>query len=119
MTEKFWEKFMEQWDTLEETVFAKKVFIENREIYPVNKISILFKKTGEIATLSTIPLAWVIKEKCPAQYDKNADFSKSERPSFKYENDKKEIQYYMVLFDKENMNLIEEIIIQFKALINE
>lgn len=126
MKEKLWENFLEQWDTFEETIFAKRISLENREIYPVNKISMLFKKTGEIATLNTTPLAWVIREISPDfSHNQNLNASSSKNQDMEAEStdceiqSDCEIQYYMVLFDKNNMNLIEEIIIQFKLVVNE
>jgi len=44
MNEKIQGYLIEHWDTFEENVFAKKITLGDREIYPLNKVSILFKK---------------------------------------------------------------------------
>ena len=85
MNKKIWDTILNQWDTFEELAVSKKISLENREIYPVNKISVLFQKSGKIANLNIIPLAWIINEK-------------EENNPEKKDNDL-ETDYYMVLFD--------------------
>ena len=98
MDERIWGHLIEHWETFEEKVFAKKIIIENREIYPLNKVSILFKKTGNIATLSMTPLAWMVVENNPESEDMGA-----------------ESQYSMILFDENDLELVEDIVKHFKS----
>lgn len=102
MNEKIWDHLIENWDTFEEKVFAKKFILADKEIYPLNKISILYKKTGNIATITMIPLAWMIKENNPEIDDMDA-----------------ESQYSLVLFDDKDLEHVEEIVKQFKTEIIE
>ena len=103
MDKKIWDMVINQWDTFEELAVAKKISLDNREIYPVNKISILFQKSGKIANLNIVPLAWIINEK-----EENSE-KKDNVP---------ESDYYMILFDKDNLNLVEDIIMEFKSFYN-
>ncbi len=98
MNEKILGHLIEHWDTFEGTVFAKKIILDDKEIYPLNKVSILFKKTGNIATINMTPLAWMIKENNPEFEDIGA-----------------ESQYSMILFDEHDMDHVEEIVKQFKS----
>ena len=97
MNEKIQGYLIEHWDTFEENVFAKKITLGDREIYPLNKVSILFKKTGNIATISMTPLAWMVKEN-----------------NLEFDHMRTESQYNMILFDKNDCDHVEEIIKQFK-----
>lgn len=103
MDKKIWDMVINQWDTFEELAVAKKISLDNREIYPVNKISILFQKSGKIANLNIVPLAWIINEK-----EENSE----------KKNNVPESDYYMILFDKDNLNLVEDIIMEFKSFYN-
>lgn len=105
MNKKIWDAILTQWDTVEELAVSKKISLENREIYPVNKISVLFQKSGKIANLNIIPLAWIIKETEENNYGKK-------------DNDT-EADYYMILFDTDNLNLVEDIITEFKSFYND
>lgn len=102
MDKKIWDMVINQWDTFEELAVAKKISLDNREIYPVNKISILFQKSGKIANLNIVPLAWIINEK-----EENSE-----------KKDIPESDYYMILFDKDNLNLVEDIVMEFKSFYN-
>ncbi|PKL66808.1 MAG: hypothetical protein CVV28_09015 [Methanobacteriales archaeon HGW-Methanobacteriales-1] len=104
MNKKIWDTILTQWDTVEELAVSKKISLENREIYPVNKISVLFQKSGKIANLNIIPLAWIINEK---------EENNPEKKDHDLETD-----YYMVLFDTDNLNLVEDIIKEFKSFYN-
>lgn len=108
MNKKIWDTIINQWDTFEEISVSQKISLENREIYPVNKISIFFQKTGKISNLNIIPLAWIINEKKE---------NKEENNSEKKNNDSK-TDYYMILFDTNNLNLVEDIITEFKSFYN-
>lgn len=108
MNKQIWDTILNQWDTFEELAVAKKFSLENREIYPVDKISVLFQKSGKIANLNIIPLAWIINEK---------EGNKEENNSEKMDNPQ-ESDYYMVLFDTDNLNLVEDIIKEFKSFYN-
>lgn len=98
MDEKIWGHLIAHWDTFEENVFAKKIILDDKEIYPLNKVSILFKKTGNIATLSMTPLAWMVVENNLESGDMAA-----------------ESQYSMILFDENDLKLVEDIVKQFKS----
>jgi len=104
MDKKIWDLVINQWDTFEELAVAKKISLDNREIYPVNKISVLFQKSGKIANLNIVPLAWIINEK---------EDNNSEKKDNAQESD-----YYMILFDTNNLNLVEDIIMEFKSFYN-
>jgi hypothetical protein len=105
MNETILDQILTQWETFEELTVAKKISLDNREIYPVNKISILFQKSGKIANLNITPLAWIIKE----TEDNNSE----------NEENVHESEFYMILFDKDNLNLVEDIITEFKSFYND
>lgn len=54
--------FLESWDLKEEIVWSKKIILGDREIDPLNKISIFCNESGEVAFTSIKPLAWFITE---------------------------------------------------------
>lgn len=105
MNETILDKILTQWETFEELAVAKKISLDNREIYPINKISILFQKSGRIANLNITPLAWIINEK-EENYDEKNDNAQGS-------------DFYMILFDKDNLNLVKDIITEFKSFYND
>jgi hypothetical protein len=104
MNETILDKILTHWETFEELAVAKKISLDNREIYPVNKISVLFQKSGKVANLNITPLAWIIKE---------TEENNSEKKDNTLEND-----FYMILFDRDNLNLVEDIVMEFKSFYN-
>ncbi len=104
MNKKIWDTILTQLDTFEEISISQKISLDKREIYPVNKISIFFQKSGKISNLNIVPLAWIINEK---------EENNPEKKDHDLETD-----YYMVLFDTDNLNLVEDIIKEFKSFYN-
>ncbi len=93
MFENILKEFTDNWEHFEEKIFVKKIILDNRKIYPVHNVSYLFKKTGQISTIAISPLAWVIKENNSQIDDEN--------------------EYYMILFDKNDMKHVKAIIEKF------
>jgi hypothetical protein len=91
MYEKF-KSMVNLWELEEEIVLAEKIQLGNREIYPLHKISVLYKKSGEVASASVNPILWMILE-----------------------NNEK----YILLFDEEEVDADDENIFDFFDMIPE
>ncbi|MCK9151509.1 hypothetical protein [Methanobacterium alcaliphilum] len=63
MMEEYLINCLNSWDHKEELVWGKKIILGEREIEPLNIISILYDKSGDVAFTSIKPLAWFITEK--------------------------------------------------------